>query len=462
MLRSRPSVPSAGDEAPALTAAQLQKPGLVRRMLTVRPWIVPSLLVVAMLLVALINAALIESMVQSSVVFSWLPEDTSRLRTVPGVALAGSVVGAALLPLRARRPLAVVVVLTVLAVVSLALVGAIGVLGLCLALGLSTVAATHEPRTTWAVLVASLVVVTVALALWQDFGFVDAFGFPDPPPGYWESYDTQTGIPVVGEVPYYPERWVGAAVLQLLLMLVAVATGLGTRARHLHAQGIVERYTAMARDRDTSAELARAAERARIAREVHDIVAHNVSVMVALSDGAEAAFDRAPEQSREALREVSRTGRAALADMQRVLGATSTDLAPTDTDLAPILERFRAAGLPVVATGLDVALPRDTSVRLALVRITTEALTNVLRHAPGTSSAEVALRRTPTTVEVEILDSGGIRPSTGGGSGRGIVGMHERAALLGGHVAAGPRPGGGWRVHLTLPYDDQHRDDEER
>jgi len=88
----------------------------------------------------------------------------------------------------------------------------------------------------------------------------------------------------------------------------------------------------------------------------------------------------------------------------------------------------------------------------------TEALTNVLRHAPGTSSAEVAVRRTASTVEVEVLDAGGTRPATGGGTGRGLLGMRERAALLGGQVDAGPRPGGGWRVRVVLPSGDDDGD----
>ncbi len=112
-----------------------------------------------------------------------------------------------------------------------------------------------------------------------------------------------------------------SVLLLLALLLLGMATGSGARARRLHDEDLAARYRALARDRDQSAALARAAERARIAREMHDVVAHSVSVMVALSDGAGAALDRAPDRSREALHELSRTGRDALADMQRVLGA---------------------------------------------------------------------------------------------------------------------------------------------
>ncbi|WP_432571003.1 sensor histidine kinase [Kineococcus sp. SYSU DK005] len=211
-----------------------------------------------------------------------------------------------------------------------------------------------------------------------------------------------------------------------------------------------------------------------MAREVHDIVAHSVSVMVALSDGAASALDRAPEASRRALAELSRTGREALGDMRSVLGSLGPDDAggalehgaptwptpptppapptsPTETDLDTVVERFRAAGLPVTTSGLETPLPAGTALRLAVVRIVTEALTNVLRHAPGTPSAAVALRRTGTTVEVEILDAGGTRAGDDSGTHRGLIGMRERAALLGGHVQAGPGDAGGWRVRVVLP-----------
>lgn len=179
-------------------------------------------------------------------------------------------------------------------------------------------------------------------------------------------------------------------------------------------------------------------------------------------------MDRSPESARVALRELSRTGRVALSDLQRVLGAIDPDRTddsaghggdgvraeptePTETELRTVVDRFRTAGLPLVATGLDVPLPDDTALRLALVRIVAEALTNVLRHAPGTTAVEVVVRRHDGQVEVEVLDAGSTDPGAGGGTGRGVVGMRERAALLGGHVDAGPRADGGWRVHVVLP-----------
>src|SRR5699024_3683473 len=136
--------------------------------------------------------------------------------------------------------------------------------------------------------------------------------------------------------------------------------------------------------------------------------------------GATAALDRAPDRSREALHELSRTGRSALADMQRVLGALDPEgpgpMEPTETELPTIIDRFRAAGLPVTATGLDALLAADTSVRLALVRIVSEALTNVLRHAPGTRSVTVTVRRADARIHAEVVDTGASMPGPGGGT----------------------------------------------
>jgi signal transduction histidine kinase len=310
---------------------------------------------------------------------------------------------------------------------------------------------------TWTVFGVVLTALTLGLWWWQDLGLIEILS--------WSSAGVGSGWepPTYLEAPLFsPGRRTGDVLLLLALLLLGVAVGSAARARRLHALELVERYRALARERDQSAALARAAERAHIAREMHDVVAHNVSVMVALAAGADAAFERAPDRSRAAVRQVASTGRSALMDMQRVLGAlgpadddTDRRGEPTEVDLSTLVERFGAAGLPVTVTGLDTALPDDTSVRLAVLRILGEALTNVLRHAPGASSVEVTLRRTPTSVEVEVVDSGGTRPGTEGGSGRGIVGMGERAALLGGHVSAGPRPAGGWQVHAVLPWPDE-------
>ena len=452
--------------ADPLTPGQVQRQGPLGGLVAAHPRIADAALVTAVLLVGLVTAVVAVQTVLGTTALGMYRPGAAVAWTVPTAWLAGAVLGAALLAVRRRWPLGVTAALTVVAVASLGVAGVLGVLGLCLACALYTVAATRPARTTWVAAAAAAVVVVAALWWWQEIGLAEILLW-GPEPGTGGDPARQLEAP-----PFSAGRRALSASLLLALVALGVATGSTARARRLYALEIVERYQAMARERDQSAALARAAERGRIAREMHDVVAHSVSVMVALSDGAGAALDRAPERSREALRELSRTGREALSDLQRVLGA----LDPADagravdgagpeprpdlpgTDLAGVVERFRAAGLPVTATGLDAPLPADTSLRLALVRIVTEGLTNVLRHAPGTRVVHVALARGDRAVEVDVLDEGGTRAPAGGGSGRGVLGMRERAALLGGRVDAGPRPDGGWRVHVVLPWDDAHDD----
>ncbi|MGW6131022.1 sensor histidine kinase [Cellulomonas sp. NPDC055163] len=454
------------DATPVLTETQVQRRGALARVVAARPWTADVTVAGAVLLAALVTVVVALATVEGSVGLGLYPPDTPALRLVPGSWLAGAGAGAVVLLARRAWPLTVTAALTVLAVVSLATTGVLGVLGLCLACALHAVAAARPARTAWVVGGAVLVVVSVALWRWEDVGLAEMLLWSDP-----MLPEIDDPVHDLTEPPFSPGRRSASVTLLLALLALGVATGSGVRARRLHARDLVERYAALARDRDASAALARAAERTRIAREMHDVVAHSVSVMVALSDGARAALDRAPDRSRDALAELSRTGRSALGDMQRVLGALDpaddgTDAtagtdgpggaprppAPTETDLGTVVERFRAAGLPLTVNGLDTLLPEDTTLRLAVVRIVAEGLTNVLRHAPGTPSVHLTVRRTGSAVELTVLDEGGTRPGTGGGTHRGILGMRERAALLGGHVDAGPRPEGGWRVLVLLPW----------
>ena len=460
--RAAPQQTPASRSASFLTETQVVHAGPVGRFVAARPWMTDLALALGVIVLGLVTTEVARMTVQGSTGLGLFLPGTSAARLVPAVWSAGAVLGAVLLTVRRASPLVVTGALTLLALGSLATSGVLGVLGVCLAFALFTVADTRTPHTTWIAFTAVFLVVTVALWHWQDIGLAEILLWSDP--GLPSLDDPGRQLPAP---PFSAGRRFFSVLLLLGLLLLGVATGTVARARRHHAHDLVERYAAIARERDQSAALARAAERARIAREMHDVVAHSVSVMVALSDGAGAALDRAPDRSREALRELSRTGRSALSDMQGVLGAldpgdrsdagTGGPAEPVAADLATIVERFRAAGIPVRARDLDIDLPHDTTLRLAVARILTEALTNVLRHAPGTPRAEVAVRRGPAGLEVEVLDDGGTRPGTGGGSGRGILGMRERAALLGGHVEVGPRPGGGWRVHVVLPLDDDRR-----
>lgn len=201
-------------------------------------------------------------------------------------------------------------------------------------------------------------------------------------------------------------------------------------------------------------------ERARIAAELHDVVTHNVSVMVIQAGAARKVMDMAPEQSKEALLAVEAGGRAAMSELRHVMGL----LAAPDHERADGLEpqpglarfdalvaRVRAAGTPV---SVRVSLPPEplsTGVDLAAYRVVQEALTNTVKHARG-AQASVAIGYTDACLEVEITDTGGAGDSPPvRGSGRGHVGLRERLAVYGGELTAGPAPTGGYRVTARIP-----------
>ncbi len=211
----------------------------------------------------------------------------------------------------------------------------------------------------------------------------------------------------------------------------------------------------LAAERAKSARRAVEDEQARIARELHDVIAHNVSVMVVQAAAANDVFDSRPEQARESLEAIERTGRAALAELRRLLGVVrepaSPALAPQPglTGLELLVDGVRAAGLPV-ALHVDGELgDLPAGLGLSAYRIVQEALTNTLKHAEA-SRAEVGIRRTARSVELEILDDG-LGAGPGDGAGQGLIGMRERASLVGGDVDAGPLPSGGYRVRASLP-----------
>ncbi len=197
-------------------------------------------------------------------------------------------------------------------------------------------------------------------------------------------------------------------------------------------------------------------ERARIARELHDVIAHSLSVMVVQAGAGEEMAKRAPERAIEPLRQVQETGRQALAEMGRLLGILreggeeiGLEPQPGIDDLDALVARTRDAGLVVdlVVEGTPHALPLGLD--LCAYRIVQEALTNVRKHA-GRARARVRLRHRPGALEIEVLDDG-TGTIDGIGGGHGLVGMRERVAIFGGRLEAGPRPEGGFAVHATLP-----------
>ncbi|MFF0306156.1 sensor histidine kinase [Streptosporangium sp. NPDC004379] len=250
----------------------------------------------------------------------------------------------------------------------------------------------------------------------------------------------------------------------------ALMTGRWTRVRRAYV-------TSLERDREQRARLAVAGERARMTRDMHDIVTHNLSVMVALADSAAHVRHSAPDRAAAAMEQVAATGRQALQDMRRSLGdgrAASDEDRPGETlrpapgiaEIGPLAERMRAAGLATCVRVAGDTGPVPAAAQLTIYRLVQEALTNTLRHAPG-ARADVRVAVSPRRAEVEVTDvrdpavpaapgspDAGARVSASRsglrGDGRGIAGMRERVAAYGGTLDAGPVPGGGWRVLAVL------------
>ncbi len=271
------------------------------------------------------------------------------------------------------------------------------------------------------------------------------------------------------------------------LALAALLGGLVVRALRSQLDWLAERAERLEIERDQQASLAAAAERARIAREMHDVVSHNLQVMVTLADAAATAQESDPARSAEVIREVSSTGRQALGDMRRMLGVLREDEAPgsaadtTGDGAAPLapqpgLGQLDALVERVRSTGLDVSLVRrgrpfsvSEAAGLTVYRIVQEALTNALKHAEDPQRVEVCLGFDDPDVAVRVTDDGRSGNGNRNGSvtvhatngtngtngtdetnGHGVAGMVERAAAFGGTLEAGPLPAGGWEVRATL------------
>jgi signal transduction histidine kinase len=223
-------------------------------------------------------------------------------------------------------------------------------------------------------------------------------------------------------------------------------------------QALRARTIELERERERVAESAVAEERARIARELHDVVAHNVTVMVVQAGGVRRLLGADQARERDALETIEAAGRRALAEMRRMVGVMRNGNEPADREPQPglagldrLLDQFESAGLPaeleVVGTPVDLAPGLD----LSAYRIVQEGLTNALRHA-GPARAVVRLSYSHDAVDVEVSDNG-TSPKSEGQPGHGLIGMRERVALFGGKLDAGPQPGGGFRVHARLPLE---------
>ncbi|MET7642940.1 sensor histidine kinase [Streptomyces sp. NPDC005426] len=242
----------------------------------------------------------------------------------------------------------------------------------------------------------------------------------------------------------------------------ALALGLMIRTRRAQLAGLRERAARLEIERDQRSRLATATERARVAREMHDVVGHNLAVMITLADAGLYATDTAPERGKEALQLIGDTGRTALGELRRVLGvlreasdgaAVTPELSPQPalTDVEALCEGVRTAGLDVVYRTAGDVDALDRGMQLTVYRIVQEALTNTLKHAGAGTRVKLTVVAEDTRLVVRVRDNGPAhRPGLWNGEGHGLVGMRERAALYGGNVSAGPATGGGWTVEATL------------
>ena len=373
-------------------------------------------------------------------------------------------------------------------------VSGMGLMSLPFALG--TIASHRRPAAAWTAGAISLVVLTADLSL-------------------------TTPRMTVGEL-------LRTTVILVLFILVGILVGFNARSARLRLKAMELRSTRMALASEQAALLAAAEERSRIAREMHDVVAHSLAVMITMADGAAATVERNPAMAKQAMETLAEAGRSALADTRRLVGVLREDpsvaaeqapqapepsapsggssssshlrevrdlpvpefaplgtvtpvepsapianlrqqatdgagdrsrgdlpLAPSpeQADITELVKRFEAAGVPVTYRWVGAALPEDKALQLTMFRIAQEALTNVLRYAPTTPAVSVDVERHIGTVVLTVDNDAapGTRPMHG--SGKGLIGMRERASVYGGTVQAGPTPTG-WRVRAVLRWDE--------
>ncbi|MER5537252.1 sensor histidine kinase [Streptomyces mirabilis] len=261
---------------------------------------------------------------------------------------------------------------------------------------------------------------------------------------------------LVGPMPWYAQEnlaifaWTG----------MAAAAGDAVRSRRAFVHAIRERADRAERTRDEEARRRVAEERLRIARDLHDVVAHHIALVNVQAGVAAHVMDKRPDQAKEALAHVREASRSALNELRATVGLlrqsgdpeAPTEPAPGLARLDELADTFRNAGLPVEVARADHGTTLPAAVDLAAYRVIQEALTNVQKHAGREAKAEISVVRVGPNVEVTVLDNGpGQDDGPEEGGGHGLLGMRERVTALGGTCTTGPRYGGGFRVHAILP-----------
>ncbi|MFF0056218.1 sensor histidine kinase [Streptomyces microflavus] len=263
----------------------------------------------------------------------------------------------------------------------------------------------------------------------------------------------------------WPQQ-VFVTVIMTVPFVLAWVMGDSLRTRRAYFNQLEERAARLEREREAQSKVAVAAERARIARELHDVVAHNVSVMVVQADGAAYVMDAAPDQARQALETISSTGRQALAEMRRLLGVLRTGDTREGGEYVPqpdveqiedLVDQVRRTGLAVDFKVEGTARPLPSGVELTAYRIVQEALTNTRKHGGPDAGASVRLVYFDDGLGLLVEDDGRgaahelYEDGGADGAGHGMIGMRERVGMVGGTLDAGPRPGGGFRISALLP-----------
>jgi signal transduction histidine kinase len=266
-------------------------------------------------------------------------------------------------------------------------------------------------------------------------------------------------VALTGALLFDPGADLEDATVQILLFATAWLLGDSTRRRRDAATALAERNEQLERTRAAESAAAVAAERSRIARELHDVVAHHLSMMVVQAEGGAVAAGRDPAKAEATFDAIGAAGKQALTEMRRLLGVLKQDgpaaLAPQPSarEIAALVKGVRSAGLDVrfTVSGDPPELP--PAVGLTAYRLVQEALTNCVRHS-GATTVDVSVRYGPDAVELAVTDDGSGRTAGARPGGHGLVAMRERVALVGGTLDAGPVPDRGWAVRATLPLGD--------
>ncbi|AWT42774.1 MULTISPECIES: sensor histidine kinase [Streptomyces] len=352
---------------------------------------------------------------------------TWGVRTPDPLSIVLMALGAAALVFRRRAPLTVLALTGAVSLIECVTGDPRAPVAMSAVIALYTVASTTDRPTTWRAGLLTMTVLTGAAML-------------------------------AGPLPWYAQEnlaifaWTG----------IGATAGDAVRSRRAVVQAIRERAERAERTREEEARRRVAEERLRIARDLHDVVAHHIALVNVQAGVAAHVMDKRPDQAKEALAHVREASRSALNELRATVGLLRQSGDPeAPTEPAPGLDRldelagtFRSAGLPVEVARADQGTTLPAAVGLAAYRVIQEALTNVRKHAGPEAKAEVSVVRVGPNIEITVLDDGAgpdDRPPGDEGGGHGLLGMRERVSALGGFLTTGPRFGGGFRVHAILP-----------